>query len=113
MLTALINRITEYIKIKTEQIKLEIIGHSARLLSHVLVVGFLVILGLFFLFFISFGLSAYFNQLFNSTFLGYLTVAGLYLLVIVLISILARTGKIQNWIEATIVKAMDEMEEDE
>ena len=113
MLSTLVNRITEYIKIKTEQIKLEIISHSARFLSHVIVVGFLAVLGLFLMFFVSFGLSVYFNELFESPYLGYLAVAGIYLLVIILIAILARTGVIQKWVEATIVKAVDEMDEDE
>ena len=113
MLSTLINRITEYIKIKAQQIKLEIISHSAKFLSHVIVVGFLSVLGLFLMFFVSFGLSAYFNELFGSSYLGYLMVGGLYFLVILIIAILAKTGVIQKWIEAVIVKAVDEMEEDE
>ncbi|MCP4459733.1 MAG: phage holin family protein [Cytophagales bacterium] len=113
MFSALINRITEYIKLKSQQIKLEIISHSARLLSHVIVVGFLGVLGLFMILLLSVGLSAYFNEVFESVYLGYLIVAGGYFLLILIIAIMAKTGVIQNWIEATILKAIDQREESE
>ncbi len=113
MLSALINRITEYVKIKGQQIKLEIIGHVAKLLGHVLVVSFIAILGLFLILFLSFAVGAYLNELFESTYLGYLAVAGGYFLVVIIIALLARTGRIQKWIETLILSASDELEEDE
>ena len=113
MLSTLINKISEYIKVKGQQIKLEVISHVSRLLSHVLVVSFLTILGLFLILFLSFGLSAYLNEILVSTFLGYFVTGGIYFLVLIIIGLLARAGKIQRWIEALIMKASDELEEDE
>lgn len=113
MFSTVVDRITEYLKIKGQQIKLEIVSRSARLLSHVIVVGLLTVLGLFFLFFTSFGFSVLLNELFESAYLGYLIVAGVYFLVILLIAILGRAGVIQRWIETVIINAIDQMEEDE
>ena len=113
MLSTLVNRITEYIKVKGQQIKLEVISHVSRLLSHVLVVGFLILLGLFLIFFLSFGLSAYLNEILESSFLGYFVIGAVYLLALIVIGLLARTGRIQRWIEALILKASDELREDE
>ena len=44
------------------------------------------------------------NEVFDSEYLGFLTVAGGYLLIIVILGIMAKTGKIQNWIEVLILK---------
>jgi hypothetical protein len=113
MLSKLINRITEYIKVKGQQIKLEVISHMSKLLSHVLVVSFLVLLGLFLILFLSFGLSAYLNEVLESTFLGYFVTGGIYLFVLIVIALLAKAGKVQRWIEKMILKASDEIEDDE
>ena len=104
MLSTLINKISEYIKVKGQQIKLEVISHMSKLLSHVLVVSFLVLLGLFLILFLSFGLSAYLNEVLESTFLGYFVTGGIYLFVLIVIALLAKAGKVQRWIEKMILK---------
>ena len=112
MLTTLINRLTEYIKVKRQQIKLEVISHVSKLLSHILVVSFLALLGLFLILFLSFGLSAYLNEVLESAFWGYFITGGVYLLVLIIIGLLAKTGRFQRWVEMFILKASDQLEED-
>ncbi len=113
MLTALINRLTEYFKIKAEQIKLQVIGHVAKLLSHVIVFSLLAILGLFLVFFVSFAMGSLLNEIFESNYLGHLTIAGVYFLLILIIALLSKTGRIQDWLEQAILKMSDHIEEDE
>lgn len=113
MLTALINRLTEYLKIKAEQIKLQVIGHVAKLMSHVIVLSLLVFLGLFFFFFLSFAFGSFLNEVFESSYLGHLCVGGIYFLLILLIGILAKTGRIQAWLEILILKISDQIEDEE
>ena len=113
MLSTLINRISEYIKVKGQQIKLEVISHVSKLLSHVLVFSFLALLGLFLILFLSFGLSAYLNEALGSAYLGYFVTGGIYLLVLIIIALLAKAGKIQLWIEKLILKASEEIEDNE
>ncbi|MEQ9229358.1 MAG: hypothetical protein RIF46_01660 [Cyclobacteriaceae bacterium] len=113
MLTALINRLTEYLKIKAEQIKLQVIGHVAKLLSHVIVFSLLAFLGLFLVFFVSFAMGSLLNEVFASSYLGHLTIAGVYFLLILILALLSKTGRVQGWLEQLILKVSDQIEEDE
>ena len=99
-----IDNITEFIEIKTEQIKLKIISRVARMLSGVIAISMLGMFSLFFLLFLSFAFAEMINIGLESTYLGYLIIAGAYLLVIILVVVLVKTRKLQKWIEAAIVK---------
>jgi hypothetical protein len=113
MLGGLIGRITEYVKLKVQQIKLELVGHLARLMSQILVMLFLVILGLFMMLFLSFATGAYLNEILESNYLGYLIVAGAYFVAFFIIGVLAKSGRIQSWLEAAILRASDQIESEE
>ena len=112
-MAGLIGRITEYVKLKIQQIKLELVGHIARLMSQLLVVLFLVVLALFMILFLSFAASAFLNELLESNYLGYLIVAGLYFIAFLIIGMLAKSGRIQGWIEEAILRASDQIETEE
>ncbi len=108
----IVEKITEYIQIKTELIKLKVIGHVSRVLSNVIAIALIGVIAFFFFFFLSFSLGSYLNSLLESEFLGHLIVAGFYLLLIIIIFLLVKTGKIQSWLENLILK-IAEQEEDE
>ncbi|MEQ9465994.1 MAG: phage holin family protein [Ekhidna sp.] len=99
-----IDNIIEFIEVKTEQIKLKIISRVARMLSGVIAISMLGMFSLFFLLFLSFAFAEMINIGLESTYLGYLIIAGAYLLVIILVVLLVKTRKLQKWIEAAIVK---------
>lgn len=113
MIAGLIERIKEYIKLKIEQIKLELVGHVARLMSQLIVFFLLVILGLFMVMFLSFALGALLNELLESNYLGYLIIASFYLLGILILTLLAKSGKIQGWLESAILNASNKIQEEE
>ena len=113
MFSSIVSRLTDYIKLKAKQIKLELIHHLAKLLGHLVVLGALVILGFFMMFFLSFALGNYLNEVLNSAFWGYMIVAGGYLVLIIVIGLLMRSGSIQKWIETIILKASEEIDDDE
>lgn len=113
MLSGVINRLTEYVKLKAEQVKLEVMARMASVLSQVLVFSLMAFLGLFLIFFLSFALGSYLNELMSSQYLGHLIVAGAYFIVLLIIGLLAKTGKIQNWLETIILKAGETEEDDE
>ncbi len=108
----IVEKITEYIQIKTELIKLKVIGHVSKLLANVIAMVTIGIVAFFFFFFLSFSLGSYLNVLLESEFLGHLIVAGFYLLLIIIIFLMVKTGKIQGWLESIILK-IAEQEEDE
>ena len=99
-----IDTIVEFIEVKAEQIKLRIITRVAKLLSGVIAFSMVAILGFFCLFFLSFALAVILNSTLNSPYLGYLIIAGAYLLVIIIILTLVKKRVIQRWIESAIVK---------
>ena len=99
-----IDNIVEFIEIKVERIKLRIIARVARMLSGVIALSMLGLFSMYFLFFLSFSFAEMINIGLDSTYLGYLIIAGVYLLIILLIIFLVKTQKLQKWIEALIVK---------
>ncbi|WP_425392803.1 phage holin family protein [Ekhidna sp.] len=99
-----IENIVEFIEVKTEQIKLRIIARVARMLSGVMALSMLAILGFFFLFFLSFAFAEMINVVMDHTYYGYLIIAGVYFLVIILVVILVKSRKLQKWIEVLIIK---------
>lgn len=109
----MVERILEYVQIKMEQIKLRIITHVSRILANVIALALIGMLALFFVFFASFSLGAYLNELFNSTFLGHLAIAGGYLLVIIIIFLMMKTGKMQSWFENIILNIAEKEDEQE
>jgi uncharacterized BrkB/YihY/UPF0761 family membrane protein len=100
----LMDKLTEYIKLKGEQLKLEVLSHVARILAYVitfLIIGLVVsFLGLF----AALTLAVILNHFLDSVYLGYVIVSGLLTIVLVILILLLRTEKIQRWLEAMIVK---------
>ncbi|MEQ9405341.1 MAG: hypothetical protein RIM99_17260 [Cyclobacteriaceae bacterium] len=109
----IVERITEYIQIKTEQVKLKIIAHVSRILANVIALCFIVIVGFFFMFFLSFSVGSLLNEVFESEYLGHLTIAGFYLLLILIIFLLMKSGSIQNWFENIILNIAEKEDEQE
>lgn len=99
-----IDNIVEFVEIKTEQIKLRIIARVAKMLSGVIAVALLGFFSLFFIFFLSFAFAQLINFWMGSIYWGYLIIASLYLLVIIVIFLLVKSGKLQKAIENLIVK---------
>ncbi len=99
-----IDNIVEFVEIKTEQIKLKIIARLARMLSGVIALSISLLFAMFFLFFLSYAFAEMINITLESTYLGFLIVAGAYLLVIIFIFILLKSRRLQHWIENLIVK---------
>ncbi len=106
-------RITEYVQIKTEQIKLTVITCVSRVLADVIFLFFVSVAGLFFIFFLSFSLGSYLNTLFESDFSGHLLVAAFYFVLITIMILLMKTRRIQGWLEDFILNIVEKKDEQE
>lgn len=113
MIQGIFDKIGSYLKIKVQQIKLDLIAHVSKLLSHVIALLLLSLFGFFLLFFLSFTLGVFLNEVLCSPYYGFLIVAGIYFILFFILALLAKSGRIQQWIENLIVKASDNLEEDE
>lgn len=91
-----------------EQLKLEIMVRLAKILSIVIVFLMLALIGFVFMIIAGIALSEYLNDVMTSQFLGYIIVSGFILLVIIIIGLLLKSGKIQSWLENVILKIGEE-----
>ena len=101
----LIDKLKEYIELKAEQLKLQAIPHFSRFVSGFIAISMLAVLGILLMFFLSLALANFFNDLMDSSYLGYLVIAGFYLVFILFVLVLVKTGKVQDWVEQLILKA--------
>ena len=100
----LIDKLTDYIKLKGEQLKLEILSHVARVLAYAITFIIIGLIAAFLGLFAALTLAVYLNYLLDSVFLGYIIVSGLLLVLLLIFVLLLKTEKIQRWLEAMIIK---------
>jgi len=74
----LIENLSGYVETRVELVKLEVREEIAKVLSHALMIGVLLLLALLFILFISLGWANYLNSYFKDSFSGYWIVAGMY-----------------------------------
>jgi uncharacterized membrane protein YqjE len=87
----LVDNISGYVDARVKLLKIEIKEDVARILSKGLVSGSMIVIALIFLFFISIGFAQFLNTYFENSFEGYLIVAGIYLVVLVVFLIFKKS----------------------
>jgi len=113
LINKLLDKLTEYIRLKGEKLKLDIIAQVSRILAHVLAYLFLGIIAFFLFIFLSLAAGAFLNAILNSAYYGYLIVAGVYFIVLITIFLLLRTNRIQNWLESVFIQISENIDIDE
>ena len=78
----------EYINTRYELTRLKLIDTTADALSTIITFFLILIVGLFFLFFLSFAVASYLSDIMNSAYAGHFIVAGFYLVVVGLVFII-------------------------
>ncbi len=107
----LIDTVTEYVKVKMELIKLNMIEELSGIISQLIALTLILTVFTFFLFFGSITLSLFLNDIWHSPYLGYLAVTTFYLLMVFFFVYLLQSGKLQEAVENQITKAVKEREE--
>ena len=97
------NRISEYVQIKLELLKLEITEHVASILAQAIAHIVILLTSGFVISLLSFGLSLYLNEVLGSNFAGFFITAGIFLLVLLIISLLLKSGKLKSFFEVIIL----------
>jgi hypothetical protein len=103
----IVDRLTEYVEVKIELLKLNLLTRLSKVLASVISVGIITGLLFFFLFFLGFGIAELLNELLSSQFWGFIIVAGIFLLLILIIFRLLSSNKIQDWIEKAILDSTE------
>ncbi|MAJ52221.1 MAG: hypothetical protein CMB82_11515 [Flammeovirgaceae bacterium] len=102
---SLIGKIISLIKIKGDQVKLELILKFSNFLALSILFFILAILSLLMLIFLSFGIAVVFNEFLMSSYWGYFIASAFFLLVIVIVVWMSRSRKIRNWLEGVIIES--------
>ena len=108
-LDSLVDNISGYVETRVKLLKIEIKEDVARVLSKGIVSGSMIVIGLIFLFFISVGLAQFLNSYFENSFEGYLIVAGIYLLILIIFIIFRKSidKKFERYFSAKIKQIKD------
>lgn len=104
LINKLLDKITDYARLKGEKIKLDLIAIIAKILAQFISVLMVGVVVLFLLTFLSFALGAYLNARLESSFSGYLIVAAIYFICLVVIVLIWRSNRMQKWLESLFVK---------
>lgn len=99
----LIENLTGFIKVKIELLKLDILEEISQGIAALFSLVILMVLALFVLAFGSLTLAIFINNWADSPYLGYLIITGFYTIVLIVVLILARTGKLSSLIEEELV----------
>jgi len=102
---SLIDKIISLIKIKGDQVKLEFISRFSTFLAISILFLMLVFLSLLMLIFLSLGIAVIFNEFLMSAYWGYLIASAFFFLMIIMVLWMARSGKIQSWLEEVIIES--------
>jgi|TARA_B110000240_G_C13192095_1_gene322477 hypothetical protein len=102
---SLIDKIISLIKIKGDQVKLELISKFSTFLALSILFFTLVILSLLMLIFLSLGIAVIFNEFLMSPYWGYFIASAFFFLMIIMVVWMIRSGKIQNWLEEAIIES--------
>jgi type VI protein secretion system component VasK len=100
----LVDKLTDYIKLKGEQLKLEVMSQVARVLAYVIMFIAIGLVASFLGLFGALTLAVVLNYWLESVFLGYVIVSGLLLIVLIILILLLKSQKMQKWLENMIVK---------
>tara|TARA_R110002012_G_scaffold94666_3_gene229119 strand:+ start:13778 stop:14158 length:381 start_codon:yes stop_codon:yes gene_type:complete len=106
----LIDSVTEYVRIKIELVKLNMIEELSGILAQLIALFLILTVFMFFMFFGSITLSTFLNYLWSSAYLGYGAVTCFYLLALLFFVYLLQSGKLKDAVENQITKAMKEKE---
>lgn len=84
-ISAIIDTLKDLIDVKIEMIKRELKVRITSIVTRLVIVVLMVLLGLFMLMFLSFSLAFYLSEISQSPFMGFLYVAGIYLILLVIL----------------------------
>ncbi len=108
----LIENLTGFIRVKIELLKLEILEEISKGIATLLSLIVIMILGLFVLAFGSLTLAVIINNYLASPYLGYIIITGFYTVVLIIVFLLSKSGKLTDLIEQQLVNKSKEINEE-
>ncbi|MEQ9426127.1 MAG: phage holin family protein [Cyclobacteriaceae bacterium] len=104
----LIENLTGYIKVKIEILKLDIIEEVSKGVARIFANLIILVLSLFFLAFFNLAAAVLLNSYLDSDYIGYLIIAAVYFVMLLIVIIMAKNGRLKKMIEDQIVRSRTE-----
>ena len=96
-------KVSDLIKIKVDQLKLEFKAHLASLIGKVILCFALLLIAFLIILFVSLALAFYLNELWGSSFLGFLTLSGLYIIILIVFVLFFKSQRLYTIIENAMI----------
>jgi len=100
---SVLSKVKEYLQVRFDLIRLEVVDSTSQLLSILITFLFLVVVVSFFLFFISYATANYISTAVGIRYVGYFVVAGVYF-VIAIVFLLIQNKAIRTPIMNRLIK---------
>ncbi len=98
---------SDYLRVKFELFKLDISEHLANILAQMIAYIVILLMSALVLGFASMGVSFLLNDLLDSDYLGFFITAGFYFLILIIVFILLKSGKLKAIFEDKLVGQID------
>lgn len=95
---------TEYIRVKFELFKLDIAEQLSNVLAQMIAYVVILLISGLMITFLSIALANFLNTFFVGEAIGYLIVAGIYLLFLLLVFYLLKSGKLKSFFESKLME---------
>lgn len=95
---------SEYIRVKFELFKLDLTEHVANILAQMIAYVVILLISGLLITFLSIALANFLNSFFEGDSIGYLIVAGMYLLLLLLVFYLLKSGKLKSFFESKLIE---------
>lgn len=103
---------SDYLRVKFELFKLDISEYMANILAQVIAYVIILLLFTLVLGFACIGISFYLNDLLDSNYLGFLITAGFFLLILIVVFVFLKSGKLKAVFEEMMANQIKLEKED-
>lgn len=103
-ISEIVNTIKNLIDVRIEMIQEGLRTRMTSLITRIAILVLMVIFGLFFLLFASFSLAFYLSEVSRSPFLGFLYVAGIYLLIVIILYLIRNSLQLQANLRSSLTR---------
>ena len=103
----LLETVSEYVKVKFDLLKVDLIKRISGLAALIITFVTVFMLGLFLLGFASLTLGSFLNEMLTSAYLGYLIVTAFYVLLLFVVILFLKSGRLQSFLEKLVAESME------
>lgn len=111
-ITKLKEALSDYVKVKLELFKIDMTEQISHVLAQVIAYIVILLISTLVILFVSMGMAFLINQQLDSEYLGFLIVAGAYLLILLGVLYLLKSGKLKMFFEDKMLETIEQQKKE-